>query len=445
MRHVWTWLLFLPGVSASAQEPSMHFEPKAPLLDEVVRIGVSGLAPGKPAVVRARMEALGKAWASHAEFVADAAGKIDLAKQAPRKGTYDGVEPMGLFWAMEPDKAMESDKANAKPAPPKITDPRLTHFEVELDGRVVAKAELARYLAKPGVRITDVRENGLVGKLFEPEAKGKHAALIILSGSGGGMNEGEAALLASRGYITFALAYFDPRGLPGLPKELVKIPLEYLKTGIDWLAARDSVDAQRLGVLGTSKGGELALLLGATFPQIKLVVANVPSHVTWSGIGGSFGDPGWTYQGKPLPYVKTRPGPAFFAQLAAKKPLRLVDLYAAGLEDKDAEQKAIIAVEKINGPVLLVTGKDDQMWPSSQMADKVVARLRAHKHAHPFEHLSYEGAGHAVVSGYMPMKDTVIAGNLALGGSVTANARAFKDYRPKVLEFLKRNLAQRGS
>jgi hypothetical protein len=48
--------------------------------------------------------------------------------------------------------------------------------------------------------------------------------VILLGGSDGGVMEGSAAVLASRGYAALALAYF---GAPPLPPELIEVPLEY--------------------------------------------------------------------------------------------------------------------------------------------------------------------------------------------------------------------------
>ena len=101
-----------------------------------------------------------------------------------------------------------------------------------------------------------------------PNGPGPHPAIVWLGGSEGGLREGTAALLASHGYATLALAYF---GVDPLPPELIEIPLEYCKEGIDWLKAQPSVDAQHIAVLGGSKGAELALLLAAT-----------PSRRCWS-------------------------------------------------------------------------------------------------------------------------------------------------------------------
>src|SRR5262249_22942486 len=154
------------------------------------------------------------------------------------------------------------------------------------------------------------------------------------------INETDAGLLASHGYVTFALAYFRAEGLP---KQLSAIPLEYLKKGIDWLAARDPVEGKRLGVVGASKGGELALLLASYFPGLKVVVARVPSHVVWFDLG-SFKRSGWTLAGKELPFV---PQPNGAVTVFFKSPIRFVDLYRPALEDKDLVEKARIPVENI--------------------------------------------------------------------------------------------------
>ena len=53
--------------------------------------------------------------------------------------------------------------------------------------------------------------------------------------------------------------------LAGLPPTLSNIPLEYFETAIEWLQHQPRLDGGRIAVSGTSRGGELSLLLGATF------------------------------------------------------------------------------------------------------------------------------------------------------------------------------------
>ncbi len=127
-----------------------------------------------------------------------------------------------------------------------------------------------------------VREGGLVGSLFLPGASAPRAAVLALGGAGGGLSEGAAEAFASEGFAALVLAYF---GLEGLPRELVEIPLEYFEGAIAWLKGHPKVEAGRVAVVGNSKGGELALLLGATFPRdVGAVVGYAPSAVVWQGI-----------------------------------------------------------------------------------------------------------------------------------------------------------------
>ena len=53
---------------------------------------------------------------------------------------------------------------------------------------------------------------------------------------------------------------------------------------------------------------------------------------------------------------------------------------------------AEIPVERINGPVMLISGTDDQVWPATVLSEFAVRRLRAHSHPFAVEHLVYEGA-----------------------------------------------------
>ena len=333
---------------------------------------------------------------------------------------------MGLFWSME--IISRGQVANSEARPPLA--PVVMRFEIEIEGKTVASADLSRLLVAEGVRVTGVFDDGLAARLYEPEKGGPHPGLIVLGGSEGGISSAEsnAALLASHGYAALAVAYFN---LEGLPKNLVEVPLDYLEKAIQWMGKRNTVDRAKLGVLGGSKGGELALLVASHFPQLKAVVAYVPSSVVWAGIGGQGSS--WTFRGKPLPYVPYGSVPSG----GSDKPFTIGQLYISGLNNKEAVEKAAIPVERINGPVLLISGKDDQLWPSPAMADMAMARLKKHKHKYRYEHLSYESAGHAIGSRYWPTTRSMGGGRLTLGGTPAANAKAQADSWPRVLRFLK--------
>ena len=162
---------------------------------------------------------------------------------------------------------------------------------------------------------------------------------------------------------------------------------------------------------GASRGGELALLLGATFREINAVAAWVPSGVVFWALG--LAEPGdtrprvaWTFRGRPLPYLQENntsgdPEPA----REPGRPVAYAPFYRSHLRDTRAVERATIPVEKIRGPVQMVSGVDDQMWPSSDLADIALRRLERHRHPFPFRHLKYPEAGHAILPPYWPLPE----------------------------------------
>ena len=208
------------------------------------------------------------------------------------------------------------------------------------------------------------------------------------------------------------------------------------------MRASPIVDADFIAVYGASRGAEAALMLAATYPEVKAVVAKAPSHVRWEGVTANHlpGGPAWTFDGKPLPYVPNRIPFGFLVRyiwdtlagiLVPQTPLFLEDL-----ADFGDTAKAEIPVEQINGPVLLLSGKDDQIWPSPVMADRVMDRLRRHRHPYRYDHLSYEGAGHSLPTAYVPMRGLRQGMKLAIGGTPEGTSRAQADSWPKILDFL---------
>ena len=397
------------------------------LIDQQVDITVRGLAPGQTARLDLTLER-DVTYKSRAWFVADRLGRVEVARTAPLRGSYHGVDPMGLFWSA----------LRVSPSPPPTGD-RWTdrvHLDAFVAGREVAHADLLRHYVDPRVRITPVRHFGLVATMFEAPGHQRRPALVVLGGSEGGITGAEyrAAAFASHGYNALAVAYFDPGGSlgTGLPRALTLISLEYFARAINWLRNQPSVDPNRLGIVGGSKGAELALLLASRHPELDAVVAYAPSSAAWTSTNAAdFGKSSWSEHGQPVPFLIPRinAGPT-------------VDWYLAALADPSAAGGAI-PVERARGAVMLISGRDDQLWPSSQMARQIMQRLRDHHHPYPDRHLAYDGAGHVILTPYQPTTDrAVIPGfGIALGGNPVDSARADRDHWPKVLRFLRNRLA----
>jgi dienelactone hydrolase len=173
-------------------------------------------------------------------------------------------------------------------------------------------------------------------------------------------------------------------------------------------------------VLGGSRGGECALLLGTVYPDlIHAVVSLAGSSVVEPSPSGAHNAPAWTLAGKPVPFVT---GPDI------------------GNPDPTDNPQAIIPVEKITGPIFLVSGVMDGLAPSYSYAVAIVDRLRAHGRK-SYTSLVYYQAGHEAggVPNF-PVGDVFLSprGLLNLGGSLSGDAHARADSWPKLLAFLKR-------
>ncbi|WP_461121544.1 acyl-CoA thioesterase/bile acid-CoA:amino acid N-acyltransferase family protein [Saccharothrix stipae] len=387
--------------------------PRSAPADAVVDIRVVDLPPDERVEVRASTGD----WSSAAVFLADERGVVDLIRHAPVEGAYSGVDPMGLFWSMS---------RTGEPSGPTL---------IEVVG--VGKVELDRLTVPEGVRRTEVRENGLVGVLFEPDDDQVHPGVVVLGGSEGGLHELDAALLAGHGFAALALAYF---GVPGVPEDLVEIPLEYFGTALEWLGAR----AGAVGVVGGSRGGEAALLLGVTFPQVKAVVSVVGSGVVTQCIG-----PGsrllqkleheaasWTWQGRPLPYLPYSIPDELRGRVVSGKPVRLSVAYdfSDGIPE-DAE----IPVERIGGGVLLLSSGRDESWPSVGLSEVAWRRLTERGHAHRHERVVYPEAGHLIAGPPHRPVELVVPGpgvHFSMGGTPAATAAARADAWRRTVEFL---------
>ena len=125
---------------------------------------------------------------------------VDLSV-AKVSGSYDGIDAMGLFWSMEPEKGGTSGGAEPRFALGAV--PVHYEFNVLVDGRPVAKAEATRRRAGAGIRTVQVNDRSLVATVTIPAGEGKHPAILHFGGSEGGLPRDpvRSELLASRGYV----------------------------------------------------------------------------------------------------------------------------------------------------------------------------------------------------------------------------------------------------
>jgi dienelactone hydrolase len=293
-----------------------------------------------------------------------------------------------------------------------------------------------------GVRRQEIRTN-LVGDFYLPTTTERAPGIILLGGSDGGSMKERSSLLASNGYAVLNLFYF---GHASLPKEFAGVPVEYLTNAVSWLQSRVGVDPARIGVIGHSRGAEAALLMATLRPDVRAVVGVAPSSVVWPGPGASgYFHSAWSVNGKELPYVPVNLSKgvgAFLKEVIGGTQIEHRPLFEDALKNKRAVENATIPVEKIHGAILLISGKDDRAWPSASMAEKIVARLREHRHPFAYRHLSYDNAGHSFGLPNQPRTNDV-TGTFKMGGTPAGNAAAAASSWEAMLEFLKTELRSR--
>lgn len=385
------------------------------LFDETLHVRLEGLVAGSTVTLRlAGVLPPQEAMLSEARYVVPGQD-LDLTRDAPVAGSYRGVDPMGLFWSRRAVPA-----ADVPGWMPLAGDWRVLTLSAEVEGTATRILQPIHRTFSLGTVSRELREDGLVGRLSLPQGPGPHPAVLVVGGSGGGMDwSGEvAALLASRGFAALALAYF---GMEGLPASLDRIPLEYFGRALDWFAKQPEVAPRRIAVCGMSRGSELALLLGATFPAVRAVVTFAGSGIVFAAYPPT-GHSAWTWQGRELPGTYVIP------------------------QDREEGEPYAIPVERIQGPVMFIVGEADGIWPAAELTGFAVRRLREQGFPHRVELLSYPGAGHFlgwpnVATTTARSRHPVSGQEMVRGGSPEATAHARQDAWPRMLAFLRDSLA----
>jgi dienelactone hydrolase len=241
------------------------------------------------------------------------------------------------------------------------------------------------------------------GTLFVPAAAGCPAAVLLIGGSGGSEPSYAGQALAGEGIAALSVAYF---ARPGLPAQLRGIPLQYFFSALEILRDELPPPAPPIVVLGMSRGSEAAMLTAIHSPvPVRAVVATVPGNL----VAGSLppGGPAWLLDGQPLPYADEA-GPD---------------------SENDA---ALIPVELVPGPLLLIAAGADQVWPSATMARALSQRLHEHGDPHGHTVLEYPKASHSLgyliphlPAGLLPPEITDAAADKAARAEAWARALTF--------------------
>lgn len=418
--------------------------PEKSFIDEKVDIKISGLPKNKKVLIRAvskdyycinagmTEQGRNSIWEAYGIFMTDNDGNIDLKNNAPIEGTYKTCNPMGLFYSMRIKKL---NKCNPPQKLHEVSENRSYNvlFTVEVNNDVLVSQNHTRLFCDETIKSEIIINENLIARYFTKNEIKKRPAIIVVSGSDGRIEKAQAIseIFATKGYSALAVCYF---GMEGTSPCLNKIPLEIIKNAIDWLSMQDTVDKNRIAIYGRSKGGELVLLAASLFKELNCVIANVPSCYVYEGLKNALPShhSSWTYQSKELPFLKF--SMSLFIKMSIKKLLgqkNIMSWMYKNLIKKGNSTTAAIALEKINGPILMLSSASDNIWPSLLHCEMASKRLAEKNFKYNYKHCTYEKSGHMLTLPFQSISSLNKCNN-----NLEAWAKACIDSWEETIEFL---------
>ncbi|XP_068610026.1 acyl-coenzyme A thioesterase 2, mitochondrial-like [Brachionichthys hirsutus] len=399
------------------------------LFDKTLQVKVEGLPPHKSVELRSKVvDDRGMTFKASAVYKADETGQVDVCRSPSLRGSYTGVQPMGLFWAMAPETP------HSKFLKKNVLIP--TRVEIEAlsaeTGEILASEINEREYMTEGMKRIPVREGSIRGVLFVPPGDGPFPGIIDLYTFGGRLCEPRASLLASKGYAVLALPYF---GYQDLPKNPQTLHLEYFEEAVTYLRTRPEVCGPGIGIISMSHSGGLALAMSSFLPGISATVC------INCCIGNTV---------IPLHY-KDIVIPALSPVLENIKFVEpgLIDIRDA-LPDTSLEENraSLPPIERASCHFLFAVAEDDHNWNSLVSAQQAAATLKKHG-KQSFQVVTYPKSGHFLEVPHMPHCPSgfhgAVGSNVLFGGEPEAHCEAQVDLWERVQEFFRRHLYNKSA
>ena len=152
--------------------------PKSSLIDKIAKIYVSRLNPLQKITLGAKLAGdKGQVFESHAHYIADKHGELDVCRDSSVGGSYSGVSPMGLLWSMKPAsgqrkgiRLMKSDVTKPYNIVLNCFDGHITPQESY--SKPLSSKTFQKWYMADGVKRIPVREGRIRGALFIPPGDG---------------------------------------------------------------------------------------------------------------------------------------------------------------------------------------------------------------------------------------------------------------------------------
>ena len=184
-------------------------------------------------------------------------------------------------------------------------------------------------------------------------------------------------------------------------------PLERFGKAISFMKAQG---CERLGVIGASTTGMLALLAASYYPELTLTIAFSPSDFVMEGFyqdgkdgmreRPGDGESSVSWQGQPLPYLPyAYRHPEYWLKIKEESKAGGDFIASRKLFDESERRHPLqeeerIKIERIRGRIICIGTEDDVLWDTCKYIRRMEARLKERPHESSFEAWLYEHGTH---------------------------------------------------
>ena len=189
---------------------ALELHPPTGMVDSPFHVTVHSLPPGcRVKLSSSLIDERGGEFRCECVYVADRCGAIDTRVHPSVGGTFEGVQPTGLLdhlVSVEPGRRLLKRD---------VTTPWRVAVQLHREGADAVRRVAERWYLSPDVTMQEVDAGRLRGRLYIPAAHhGRVPAVIDLFGSLPGCVDFRAALLASHGFLAYALPNYGYRDMP---------------------------------------------------------------------------------------------------------------------------------------------------------------------------------------------------------------------------------------
>ncbi|MBR4461547.1 MAG: acyl-CoA thioester hydrolase [Erysipelotrichaceae bacterium] len=205
-------------------------------------------------------------------------------------------------------------------------------------------------------------------------------------------------------------------------------PLERFEKAIAFLKEQGN---RKIGIIGASTTGMLALIAASYYSDITMTLAFSPSDFVMEGFyrdgkDGATERPGdgestVSLDGKPLPYLPfAYRHPEYWQKIQEESKgsgnfISSIQLFDESEKRHPLQEEEKIKVEKIQGHIVLIGAEDDVLWDTCRYIHRMEERLSQMEHSCTYDTLCYRYGTHFIFPESMLKMMLPIASKLILG------------------------------